>query len=105
MDIPIEEEEQQEASMARGSQQPFIRVKKEKESKKTQTEAPPSGVIRVLNSKQHNRKVQVKLPASMALWKKDPKKRTLHKMMKQAQQEAEQLREQTVPREKYEELQ
>ena len=81
MDIPME---QQEASMAGGPQQPFIRVKKETESKEVQTEAPPSGVIRVLNSKQRNRKVQVKLPASTALWKKDPKTRTLHKMMKEA---------------------
>ena len=105
MEIPIEEEEQQEAPMAGGPQQPFIRVKKEKESKETQTEAPPSRVIRVLNSKKRNRKVEVKFPASTALWKKDPKTRTLHKMMKQAQQEAEQLREQTVPRDKYEELQ
>ena len=37
--------------------------------------------------------------------KKDPKTRTLHKMMKEAQQEAEQLREKTVPKERYEELQ
>ena len=73
--------------------------------KKIQTEAPPSGVIRVLNSKQCNKKVQVKLLASTDLWKKDPKTRTLHKMMKQAQQEAEKLREKTVPREKSEELQ
>ena len=41
----------------------------------------------------------------MALWKRDPKTRTLHKMMKQDQQEAEQLREQAVPWEKYEVLQ
>ena len=68
-------------------------------------ETPPSGVIRVLNSKQRNRKVQVKFSASMALWKKDLKTRTLHKMMKEAQQEAEQVREQTVPKERYEELQ
>ena len=86
-------------------QQPFVRIKKETDNKEVQTEAPPSGVIQVLNSKQRNRKVQVKLPASTALWKKDPKTRTLHKMMKEAQQEAEQLREQTVPKERYEELQ
>jgi len=88
-----------------GQQQTFIHVKKEKEKKEVQIEAPPSGVIQVLNSKQRNKKVQVKLPAATALWKRDPKTRTLHKMMKQAQQEAEQLREQTIPREKYEELQ
>ena len=97
--------EQQEAPMAGRPQQPFVHIKKETENKEVQTEAPPSGVIRVLNSKQRNRKVQVKLPASTAVWKKDPKTRTLHKMMKEAQQEAEQLREQTVPKERYEELQ
>ena len=102
MDIPME---QQEAPVVGRPQQPFVRIKKETDSKEVQTEAPPSGVIRVRNSKQRNKKVQVKLPASTALWKKDLKTRTLHKMMKEAQQEAEQLREQTVPKERYEELQ
>ena len=37
-------------------------------------EAPPSGVIRVMNSKQHNKKLQVKLPASRDAWKRDPNK-------------------------------
>lgn len=64
-----------------------IRVKKEKDNKEIQTEAPPSGVIRVLNSKQRNKKVQVKLLASTDAWKRDPKMRTLHKGLKQAQQE------------------
>ena len=41
--------------------------------KEIQTEAPLSGVIRVMNSKKHNRKVQVKFPASTAAWKRDPK--------------------------------
>ena len=58
-----------------------------------------------MNSKQRNKKVQVKLPASTDAWKKEPKTRTLHHHLKQAQQEAERLREQTVPHEKYEELQ
>lgn len=73
--------------------------------KEIQTEAPLSGVIRVLDSKQLNKKVQVKLLASTAAWKRDPKTVTLRKGLKQAQQEAEKLREQTVPHEKYEELQ
>ena len=70
-----------------------------------QTEAPLSGVIKVMNSKKRNRKVQVKLPASTVAWKRDPKTVTLRKGLKQAQQAAEKLREKTVPREKYEELQ
>ncbi len=82
MDIPME---QQEAPVVGGPHPPFVRIKKETDSKEVQTETPPSGVIRVLNSKQRNRKVQVKLPASTAAWKKDPKTRTLHKMMKEAQ--------------------
>jgi len=45
--VPIKEEQQQT----------YIHVKKEKENKEIQTEAPPSGVIRVLNSKQRNKKV------------------------------------------------
>jgi len=106
---PEQPEKRRESEKRRHSsstpQQPFIRVKKEKENKGIQTEAPPLGVIRVLNSKQRNKKVQVKLPASTVSWNKDPKTRTLHHMMKQVQQEAEQLKEQTVPREKYEELQ
>ena len=102
MDIPME---QQEAPVVGRPQQPFVRIKKETDSKEVQTEAPPSGVIRVQNSKQRNKKVHVKLLPSTAVWKKDPKTRTLHKMMKEAQQEAEQLREQTVPKERYEELQ
>ena len=57
-----------------------------------------------MSSKQRNKKVQVKLLASTAAWKRDPKTVTLHKNLKQAQQAAEELREQTVPREKYEEL-
>lgn len=41
--------------------------------KEIQTVAPPLGVIRVMNAKQHNKKIQVKLPASTAAWKRDPK--------------------------------
>ena len=59
------------------------------------------GVIRVLNSKKCNKKVQLKLLASTTAWKKDPKTITVQKGLKQAQQEAEKLREQTVPREKF----
>jgi len=58
-----------------------------------------------MNSKQCNKKVQVKLPASTAAWKRDPKTVTLRKSLKQAQQAAKNIREQIVPQEKYEELQ
>jgi len=58
-------------------------------NKEIQTETPPSGVTRVMSSKKHNKKVQVKLPASTATWKRDPKMVTLHKNLKQAQQAAE----------------
>lgn len=40
-------------------------------------EAPPSGVIRVLKSKQCNKKVQVKLLTSTTAWKRYPKIVTL----------------------------
>lgn len=81
--VPIKTEEQDDIPFTEGPQQPFIRVKKEKENKGIQTDAPPLGVNRVLNSKQRNKKVQVKLPASTVSWNKDPKTRTLHHMMKQ----------------------
>lgn len=47
----------------------------------------------------------MRLPASENSWKRDPKTKALHHKMKQARQEADQLREQMIPREKYEELQ
>lgn len=58
-----------------------------------------------MNTKKRNRKIQVKLLVSTATWERDPKTVTLRKGLKQAQQSAEKLIEQTVPREKYEELQ
>jgi len=73
--------------------------------KEIQTETPPLGVIKVMNSKQLNKKVQGKLLASTATWKRDPKMVTLQKGLKKAQKAAEKLREKTIPREKYEELQ
>jgi len=51
-------------------------------------ETPPLGVIRVMSSKQRNKKVQVKLPASTAAWKRYPRMVTLRKSLKQAQQAA-----------------
>lgn len=57
-------EEQTVVPSTEGQHQTFIHVKKEKENKEVQTEAPPSGVIRVLNSKQRNKKVQVKIKHS-----------------------------------------
>lgn len=103
--VPNEAEKQTSVPIEKEQQWADVRVKTEMDEKIIQMETPPSGVIRVLNSKQRNRKVQVKLPASTAAWKKDPKTVTLQKGLKQAQQEAENLREKTVPREKYEELQ
>jgi len=103
--VPNDAGEQTAVPFEKEQQQTHIHAKKEKDNKEIQTKAPPSGVIRVLNSKQRNKKVQVKLPASIAVWRRDPKTITLRKRLKQAQQEAENLREQTVPRKKYEELQ
>lgn len=53
--------------------------------KEIRMEAPLLVVIRVMNSKQRNRKVQVKLPASTAAWKRDPKIVTLQKGLKKAE--------------------
>ena len=103
--VPIKTEPQDDIPFTEGPPYPFIHVKKERENKAVQTEAPPLGIIRDRNSRQRNEKVQVKLPASEKSWKRDPKTKTLHHKMKQARQEADQLREQMVPREKYEELQ
>ena len=61
--------------------------------KEIQIEAPLFGVITVMNSKQRNRKVQVKLPAFTAAWRRDPKIVTLRNGLKQAHQEAEKLQE------------
>ena len=74
--------EQTAVPIKKEQQQTYIHVKKEKDNKEIQTEAPPSGVIRVLNSKQRNKKVQVKVLASTALWRRDPKTITLRKMLK-----------------------
>ena len=98
--VPIEKEQQQSDIHVKIEMDEMLTRDKE-----IQTEAPLLGVIRVMNSKKRNRKVQVKLPASTAAWRRDPKTVTLRKGLKQAQQEAERLREQTVPCEKYEELQ
>lgn len=91
--VPNDVEGQTAVPLEKEQLQVGIRVKKEKDNKEIQIEAPPSGVIRVLISKQHNKKVQVKLLASTDAWKRDPKTRTLHKGLKQAQQEMERLRE------------
>ena len=70
--------------------------------KEIQIEPPPSRVIRVMNAIQHNRKIQVNLPVSTTVWESDPRTVTLQEGLTQA---TEKLREQTVPRERYEELQ
>lgn len=108
--VPNDVEEQNVVPFEKEQQHTDIHVKIEMDDmmtcdKEIQTKAPLSGVIRVLNSKQCNRKVQVKIPASVAAWRRDPKIVTLRKGLKQVEQEAEKLREQTVPRKKYEELQ
>ena len=96
--VPNDAEKQTAVPIEKEQQQTDIHVKIEMDEmltrdKEIQTEAPLLGVIRVMNSKQRNRKVQVKLPASTAAWRRDPKIVTLRKGLKQAQQEAEKLRE------------
>lgn len=76
--VPIEIEEQTTVPFEKEQQWAGVRVKIETDNKVVQTEAPSSGVIRVMNSKQRNKKVQVQLPTSIDAWKKDPKTRTLH---------------------------
>ena len=90
--VPNDAEEQTVVPFEKEQQQTDIHVKIEMDDmmtcdKEIQTEAPPLGVIRVLNSKQRNKKVQVKLPASTVAWRRDTKTLTLRKGLKQAQQE------------------
>lgn len=59
----------------------------------------------VMNAKQRNRKIQVKLLVSIAAWERDLRTKTLREGLTQAQQATEYFIEQTVPRERYEELQ
>ena len=91
--VPIKTEPQDDIPFAEGPPHPFVRVKIEKENRAVQTELPPLGIIRDRNSRQQSVKIQVKLPASEKLWKKDPKTKALRHKMKQARQEADQLRE------------
>jgi len=102
--VPIKTEPQDDIPFE-GPSHPFIRVKIEKENRVVQTESPPLGIIRDRNSRQRSVKIQVKLPASEKAWKRDPKTKALRHKMKQARQEADQLREQMIPREEYEKLQ
>ena len=95
--VPNDAKEQTVVPIEKEQKQTDIHVKIEMDEmmtcdKEIQTEAPLSGVIRVLNSKQRNRKVQVKLPASTVVWRRDPKTVTLRKGLKQAKQEAEKLK-------------
>ena len=71
--------------------------------KEVQTEAQSPEGIRA--TKKHNRKIQVNLPLITTMWDSDPRMVTLREGLTQAQQAAEKLIEQTVPRERYEELQ
>ena len=59
--VPFEKEQQQTDIHVKIEMDDMMTCDKE-----IQMEAPLSGVIRVMNSKQRNRKVQVKVPASTA---------------------------------------
>ena len=61
--------------------------------------------IRAVNIRQHNRKIQIKLLISTTVWERDPRTVTLREGLTQAHQAVENLIEQMVPRERYEELQ
>ena len=87
--VPIKTKPQDDIPFAEWPPHPFVRVKIEKENRAVQTELPPLGIIRDRNSRQQSVKIQVKLPASEKLWKKDPKTKALWHKMKQARQEAD----------------
>ena len=55
--------------------------------------------------RQHNKKIQVNLLLTTTMWDSDSRTVTLQEGLMQAQQAVEKLTEQTVSREKYEELQ
>ena len=55
--VPIKTEPQDDIPFTEGPSYPFIHVKKERENKAVQTEAPPLGIIRDTNSRQRNVKV------------------------------------------------
>ena len=61
--------------------------------------------MQTINTRRRNKKIQVNLPLATTMWDNDPRTVTLREGLMQAQQAVEKLIEQTISREKYEELQ
>lgn len=73
--------------------------------KEVQTEAQSYERIQTINTRKCNREIQVNLPLTTTMWDDNLRIVTLQEGLMQAQQVVETLTEQTLSREKYEELQ